>query len=371
MDGELNSGQGRRIAVALSGGVDSATAAALLVEQGWEVIGLTMQLWDHGVCLPGQGRTCCAPEDQYDARQVAQRLGIPFYVINLEAPFRQFVVDDFVAAYAQGLTPNPCIRCNQWLKFRFLLDKARDLGAEWLATGHYARIVVVDGRPRLLRGIDPDKDQSYFLFAIRPEELSRLCFPLGGLTKSETRQLAGRFGLHLARKRESQDICFIPDGDRGAFFDRQGSGLASTPGEIVDLEGRILGQHAGLGHYTIGQRHGLGIAAGHPLYVIAIHPEQNQLVAGPASALLRDSLEVEQLYWLDPACAQDPLRTTAQIRHASTPHPVLVTPLSADRARVDFTTPVRAIAPGQACVFYQEDRVLGGGWIAKFGKICN
>jgi tRNA-specific 2-thiouridylase len=357
------SGQGRRIAVALSGGVDSATTAALLLSQGWEVIGLTMQLWDHGVSVAGSGRTCCASDDIHDARRVAQTLGIPFYVINLEAAFRQAVVGDFIDAYASGRTPNPCIRCNQILKFRLLLDRALELGAEALATGHYARIVTEAGVPQLRRGVDPDKDQSYFLFATRLEALRRLRFPLGGLTKTQTRQLAERFELHLARKRESQDLCFVPDGDHGAFFARLGNRAPITPGPIVDLDGKLLGEHQGVGKYTIGQRHGLGIAAAHPLHVLAIHPAENRLVVGPASALARDSLEVDELHWLDPTPLTGAVPILAQIRHASAPRPATLLPLEGQRAKVLFETPQRAIAPGQACVFYVGDRVLGGGWI--------
>ncbi|MBF0270689.1 MAG: tRNA 2-thiouridine(34) synthase MnmA [Magnetococcales bacterium] len=363
-DFSSGSGSGRRIAVALSGGVDSAATAALLVSQGWEVIGLTMQLWDPGAALPAAGgRTCCAPEDRHDARRVAQKLGIPFYVLNLEAQFQRAVVDDFITSYAAGHTPNPCIRCNQILKFRLLLDKAMDLGAEFLATGHYARVETVEGVPRLLRGLDPDKDQSYFLFATRLEDLSRIRFPLGGLTKSQTRQLAESFGLHLARKRESQDLCFVPDGDHTAFFARHGSAATSTPGPIVDESGQILGQHQGLGHYTIGQRHGLGVAASYPLYVLAIHPGENRLVVGPAAALMRESLDVAQLHWLDPQPLTAPVSILAQIRHASPPRPAWLIPLEGQCARVEFVAPQRATAPGQACVFYVEDRVMGGGWI--------
>ncbi|MEO5331788.1 MAG: tRNA 2-thiouridine(34) synthase MnmA [Magnetococcus sp. YQC-5] len=356
-------GEPGRVAVALSGGVDSSTVAALLKRQGFEVIGLTMQLWDQGKARSGPSRTCCALEDIHDARRVAQTLDIPFYVINLEAEFQRAVVDDFIASYASGRTPNPCVLCNQQLKFHALLAKALDLGAECLATGHYARIKHQDGIPQLWRGLDRDKDQSYFLFATTLEELTQIRFPLGDLTKQQTRELAHELGLHLAHKRESQDVCFVPDGDYGAFFARQGVGATCTPGSIVDVEGRHLGEHKGLGSYTIGQRKGLGIAAPYPLYVTAILPELNRLVVGPASSLVRDSLEVEHLNWLDWHPLVESIPIMAQIRYASSPQSAVVTPLEGNRARVVFNTPQRAIAPGQVCVFSLGDRIMGGGWI--------
>ncbi|MBF0625871.1 MAG: tRNA 2-thiouridine(34) synthase MnmA [Magnetococcales bacterium] len=357
-------GAAPRVAVALSGGVDSATAAALLLEQGWEVIGLTMQLWDHGRSTPAGSRTCCALEDVHDARQVAQTLGIPFYVVDFEAPFRATVVADFIATYARGQTPNPCIRCNQNLKFDRLLGKARALGADFLATGHYAEIRhPADGPPQLWRGRDRDKDQSYFLFATTPAQLRHLLFPLGALRKEETRALAARFGLHLATKRDSQDVCFVPDGDLQVFFRRHAPALAE-PGPIVDRHGTVLGRHRGLGCHTIGQRRGLGLGQGDgPWYVSAIDPATNQLVVGPERDLYKEELQVRQINWLGDGPLDTPRPVQARIRYAARPEPALLIPLGEEQALVRFTRPQRAITPGQACVFHQGERLLGGGWI--------
>ncbi|MBF0369602.1 MAG: tRNA 2-thiouridine(34) synthase MnmA [Magnetococcales bacterium] len=356
--------QKQRVAVAMSGGVDSATVAALLLEQGYEVVGLTMALWSPSPGEPPPGsRACCAPEDAYDARRVADTLGIPFYMVDLEETFREEVVADFITAYASGRTPNPCVRCNQTVKFNHLLAKARALEATFLATGHYAiQEESRNGQPLLRRGRDRSKDQSYFLFATTLAQLGYLRFPLGDLTKEETRKLAERFGLHVADKRESQDICFIPDQDMAGFFARQSPHLL-TPGEIVDQQGQALGSHRGVGLYTIGQRKGLGIAAPEPLYVTRIDPEQNRLVVGPASSLYRPSLEVMDLNWLGehPPSAGDSV--SVRIRYAAEPTPARLEPQADDALRVVFDTPQRAVTPGQACVFYQGDRVLGGGWI--------
>lgn len=354
---------GKRVAVAMSGGVDSSVAAASLLAQGHEVIGLTMRLWSGEGGGVG-GRTCCAPEDLYDARRVAQTLGIPFYVVDLEAQFYTHVVADFVATYAAGQTPNPCIRCNQHLKFAHLLQKSRELQADFLATGHYAIRREGPAGPQLWRGRDPQKDQSYFLFTVQPAQLRHLRFPLGEMSKAETRALAERFGLHLAQKRESQDLCFVPDGDNAAFLARAGAGLFQ-PGPIVDLAGRPLGTHQGLGGYTIGQRRGLGVASGSPLYVVAIEPAANRLVVGPETALWRERVRVEEINWLGDAPLTVPVRIQARLRYAASPQPCLLHPLGNASAELLFDTPQRAIAPGQAAVFYAEERVLGGGWIQK------
>ncbi|MBF0183043.1 MAG: tRNA 2-thiouridine(34) synthase MnmA [Magnetococcales bacterium] len=350
-----------RVAVAMSGGVDSSVVAALLLQQGYEVIGLTMRLWSGKPGEPAR-RTCCSTEDTQDARRVAQTLGIPFYVVDLETEFRRAVVDDFVQAYAQGLTPNPCVRCNQHLKFVSLLQRAQALQADFLATGHYARRMETPEGVQLWRGRDASKDQSYFLFTVTSAQLAQLRFPLGALSKAETRALAQQFGLHLAEKSESQDLCFVPDGDKDQFL-RQSDPSMFQPGAIVDQQGAILGRHAGLARYTIGQRKGLGIAHAVPLYVLAIDRRQNRLLVGPESGLWQESLQVEKVNWLaeEPLCK--PRRIAAQIRYAAEAQPCWLTPLGEQRAALLFDSAQRAIAPGQAAVFYQEERLLGGGWI--------
>lgn len=344
----------------MSGGVDSSVAAAHLVEQGYDVVGLTMQLYDHGAPLPEGTRACCALDDVQDARRVAQTLGIPFYVVNLEEQFRDAVIKDFIDSYAGGETPNPCVRCNQILKFDFLLKRALELEADFLATGHYAiRREGEGGASELWRGADPKKDQSYFLFATTTAQLEKIRFPLGDLTKEETRALGEKYGLHNAAKRESQDVCFVPDGDYAAFFEKQG-GVGLEPGEIAHEDGRILGRHKGLACYTIGQRKGLGIAAPDPLYVTAIDVSGNRLVVGPGDALFKRELTVREMNWLVPP---EPRKTAARIRYASPAQPATIEPLGPDRVKVTFEQPQRAVTPGQACVLYDGDRVLGGGWI--------
>ncbi|HEY3352072.1 MAG TPA: tRNA 2-thiouridine(34) synthase MnmA [Polyangia bacterium] len=345
------------IVVALSGGVDSATAAALLCAAGHRVVGISMRLFDAGGTCAAVGR-CCSPADLEDARRVAAHLGIPFYVANYAAEFQRGVIDDFVAEYRRGRTPNPCIRCNERLKFAHLLDQARALGAVAVATGHYARVVEEGGRRHLARGADPRKDQSYFLFMLDDAALGAVRFPVGHLTKDEVRAEARRLGLPVAAKAESQEICFVPDGDYAAFVARQG-GAAPPAGEIVDGQGRVLGRHGGVHRFTVGQRHGLGLAFAAPHYVTALDPARGRVTVGPAAALLRAGFTVAEARL--PGAA--PFRAAVQIRYRHRPAPGTVIPLGGGRAEVRLVAPERAVAPGQAAVFYDGDTVLGGGFI--------
>ena len=357
---------GRRVVVAMSGGVDSSATAALLKEQGYEVIGISLQLWDHS---QGHGEDaaaggCCSLDDLHDARRVAEQLGIPFYVYDAEEEFRRLVVDDFVAEYFAGRTPNPCARCNERVKFGLLLDRARELGAELLATGHYARIVRNEaGRYLLLTGLDRNKDQSYFLFALSQEQLARTIFPVGGLTKPEVRALAERFGLKTAAKSESQEVCFIPDDNYVRFLEEErGSGLLS--GTIVDSAGKVLGRHRGIYRYTVGQRRGLGIAHPHPLHVLGVNAATRDVVVGGREELPRQGLMADAVNWIVfPDAAT--IETTCRIRYRHRPVACRVTPLPGGRAEVRFATPEPGVTPGQVVVFYNGATVLGGGWIAE------
>ena len=350
------------IAIALSGGVDSATAAALLVEAGHRVVGLTMRLYDARGTTAAIGR-CCGPRDIEDARRVAAHLGIPFYVCNYEDEFTARVVDDFVAEYAAGRTPNPCVRCNQHIKFTPLMRRARALGCARLATGHYARIERgPDGAHRLLRARDRGKDQSYFLFNMPGAALADVLFPLGGLTKEEVRGHARRLGLPNCDKPESQEICFVPDGDYASFVAARAPALAG--GEIVDADGRRLGTHDGVHHFTVGQRRGIGVSAGDgdPRYVVSVDALTRRVTVGPPAALERAAIDVADVSWSGARPAA-PLRAAVQIRHRHTPVPATIA-LADGRARVTFDVPERAPAPGQAAVFYDGETVLGGGFIA-------
>jgi tRNA-specific 2-thiouridylase len=351
-----------RVVVAMSGGVDSSCAAALLVEAGCEVIGITLQLYDHGVALGKKG-ACCAGQDIHDARRVAERLAIPHYVLDFEARFRQAVIEDFAATYAAGRTPVPCVRCNQRIKFADLLDIARDLGADALATGHYVRRVASRGRIELHRAADARRDQSYFLFATTPEQLAFLRFPLGGLDKAETRRLAVRFALPVAAKPDSQDICFVPNGSYARVVAKLRPD-AAEPGEIVHVDGRVLGRHDGLIHFTVGQRRGLAVAVGERLYVARLEPETRRVVVGPKTALWCRGVELAGVNWLGDGPLVD---GGLEVKHrAQEPAvPARLEGAGDGRARVSFVQPQAGVAPGQACVFYHGTRVLGGGWIER------
>jgi tRNA-specific 2-thiouridylase len=350
---------------ALSGGVDSATAAAMLVAEGREVVGITMRLYDAAGTEASAGGRCCGPRDIEDARRVCRHLGIPFYVVDFQADFERTVMDDFTEAYLRGETPNPCVRCNQHIKFTPLLKRARALGAEVVATGHYARLERQNGHIVLRRGVDHRKDQSYFLFSMPPEELEAVAFPLGHLSKDEVRIKADELGLPNAHKKDSQEICFVPDGDYAGFVEERAPLIGLTipvAGDIVDESGAVLGRHKGIHRYTVGQRRGLGDlnTQGNPVYVVRIDRERNQVVVGSKEAARVQTIEVGDLRWL----GRDPeahFETTVQVRHRAKPVPCKVT-VDGGIARVALDADVTA-SPGQAAVFYDGDAVRGGGWI--------
>lgn len=361
-----------RAVVAMSGGVDSSVAAALLVEQGYEVVGVTMQIWpEEGPLLEARQGGCCSLGAVEDARRVAGRLGIPYYVVNLRDVFADRVIRDFVEEYVRGRTPNPCVACNRWIKFDALLRRARELDADFLATGHYARVRHDPERGRwvLARPADRRKDQTYVLYCMTQEQLAFTRFPLGDLTKAEVRRIAARLSLPVADKPESQEICFVPDGGHGAFVAARAPGRVA-PGPILTRRGEVVGTHRGLPYYTVGQRRGLGLAASRPLYVLEIDPARNALIVGDPEEGLAAEAEVSDVNlilmdWSELAARPEGVRADVQVRYRSDPSPARVIPLdaAARRVRVRFDTPRPALTPGQAAVFYQGDLVLGGGTI--------
>ena len=363
----------KRVVVAMSGGVDSSVALAILKDKGYDCIGVSMQLWDYSATEGPDGATpgsCCSLEDLADARRVADALEVPFYVLNMQEAFSREVVDYFVDAYIGGTTPNPCIKCNQELKFDLLLKKAVALEADYLATGHYARIISTDSGPRLFKGIDTQKDQSYFLFTLSAEELSRVLFPVGALTKQEVRAKARTLGLKVSEKRESQEICFVDESGYADFMEtRAKDTLAPGPGasgEIRGLDGTVLGEHKGLFNYTIGQRKGLDISGrgGGPFYVTEIDTAHNRLVVGSETDLYSRGLLARDVNCIDPAALEGD-RVTAKIRYRHADVPVSVTCEGDARVRVEFKDNQKSVTPGQAVVFYKGEMCLGGGWIVK------
>ena len=356
-----------RVVVAMSGGVDSSVVAAYLSEQGYDVIGVTLQLYDHGAALAKKG-ACCAGIDIHDARRVAEERGFPHYVLDYENIFKDAVIDEFADSYLAGATPVPCIRCNERVKFKDLLETARDLEADCMATGHYIQRKMGDKGAELHSAEDANRDQSYFLFSTTPEQLDYLRFPLGHLpSKDATREMAAQYGLAVADKPDSQDICFVPDGNYTSVIEKLRPG-AAEPGEIVHADGRVLGSHTGVIHYTIGQRRGLGIGGlTEPLYVVRLDVDKKQVIVGPKELLATRTIPVREINWLgdEPFDSRKEWQVMVKVRSTRPPREAIIRPLSATTAEVELLTPEEGVSPGQACVFYDSDssRIYGGGWI--------
>ena len=372
---DLGAPAGARVIVAMSGGVDSSVTAALAKLSGYDVVGVTLQLYDHGAAIQKKG-ACCAGQDIHDARRVAEKLGFPHYVLDYEDRFSEAVMEDFADTYLAGATPIPCVRCNERVKFRDLLGVARDLGGACMATGHYIRRVEGPNGPEMRRARDASRDQSYFLFSTTPEQLGFLRFPLGDMPKDEVRAIAGELGLVVADKPDSQDICFVPEGKYASVVERLRPG-AAEPGEIVDLEGNVLGRHPGVIHYTVGQRRGLGLATGEPLFVLRLDADKRQVVVGPREALLAKRIFLKDVSWLGEGALEDACRrqTPVAVKVRSTRPPAPARLVWAAGPAVELEVPEEGVAPGQACVFYStdpaHDRVLGGGWISAAESALN
>ncbi|MEZ5884909.1 MAG: tRNA 2-thiouridine(34) synthase MnmA [Paracoccaceae bacterium] len=358
--------QDTRVVVAMSGGVDSSVVAAVLAEEGYDVVGVTLQLYDHGAALAKKG-ACCAGQDIHDARRVAEAMGFPHYVLDYENVFQEAVIDEFADAYLAGATPVPCIRCNERVKFKDLLETAKDLEADCMATGHYIQRKMGAQGPELHCAADPNRDQSHFV-STTPEQLAFLRFPLGHLaSKAETRALAAKYGLAVADKPDSQDICFVPNGNYASVIEKLRPG-AADPGEIVDMDGNVLGSHKGVIHYTIGQRRGLGIGGlGDPLYVVKLDPDARRVIVGPKEALSTRVIPVREINWLGdaPLTSRAEWHVSVKVRSTRPPREAVIRPLSETEAEVELLSPEEGVSPGQACVFYETggSRILGGGWI--------
>ncbi len=362
-----------RVVVAMSGGVDSSVVAGILKQEGYDVIGVTLQLYDHGEAVHRAG-ACCAGQDIHDARRVAELLDFPHYVLDYEKRFKEAVIDSFAESYIAGETPIPCVSCNQTVKFSDLLETAKNLGADVLATGHYIRSKLVNGRRALFRPVDLDRDQSYFLFATTPAQIDFLRFPLGGMTKPETRELAHKLGLSIADKQDSQDICFVPQGKYSDIIEKLKPGAAEA-GDIVHVDGRVLGRHEGIIHYTIGQRRGIGVATGDPLYVVHLDPDNSRVIVGPREALATKIVDLRDVNWIGEGEISDLPKEGreifAKVRSTRPPRPAVLR-YDEGKVTVELADGEAGVAPGQACVFFDNDAddscVLGGGWIQRARK---